>query len=356
MGYSNVDKTLSIRYEGSSFTLRALMKHVIKEMTNHIDNLLTTIGFVRIDDRGDFGTAIDNISNVPTYNPTEFRFFSIYKKNEDGNYLICTLCFCGLRIDYLNNSFSYDLNSNGSDPPYIYLRYIFTYSRTNTEKIYEIIENPNSALPFTYIDNIYTTNQLSFMKTIQKGNLYTVDIPFRLITNDFGKYLVLNNDENSIPHLGIIDIKDNKYPIFFLPSNTQYFSPYGTDLNSWRYGTKTSSLSNIFIIDGDTPRRGLNNFLSGFNFNNLSSKIPLIPVFETGTDSTSTTLYNFDKPIDGIYSTSKDFATTLGARYTTTGVYQITENNVVVEKIYRKTYRSLGNYFLMEESSEEVEE
>ena len=341
MSYSNVDKSTLLRVESSSY--KDYMLKSCRQIANYIDNILRTdFGYIRADERGE---RLDVDIPAPTdgYYGKTYHYVNMYKREENPeNFLFCDIiCKHG---GYNPESF-YSLPI--SDRSQVNITWVIALGYTRENVGQDFIENKiDDNMPFSYIDNTIVKTPFiidHYVTTNTNDNrstsVCTIPVNLREIITDSSKFLVLSNSETVAPHIGYMTINNVITPVINIM--TVYKNYYLRDLkpNTWLNGILITALdlesdiSNIIFIRGQDYRRGLNNFFSDFSFKNTKNKMPILPVFLTSTDSDSIVTYDFDKPIQGLFQTSKDFALNRNTRY-------------ILDNV---SYVSLGNHFLLEE-------
>lgn len=340
MSYSNVDKSTLLRIEGTTYGDYILK--TCRQIANYIDNILRTdFGYIRADERGD-RSDIDLTEDFPDAHHFYYHYINMYKREENAeNFLFCNIS-CGFSStsygepNLANYCFSY------RDHTKINWSISLGYTRENiAQDFYAVADSKAGDIPFSYIDNVIVRTPWieDHIVTINTNNnitttVATINIDLREIVSNSSKFLVLGNTTNLSPHIGYMTINNVITPVINVM--TKYFrdskSYIGNVANAL---DPESDISNILFIRGQDYRRGLNNFFSDFSFKNTKNKMPILPVFLTSTDSDSTVTYDFDKPIQGLFQTSKDFALSRNTRY-------------ILDNV---SYVSLGNHFLLEEGA-----
>ena len=337
MSYINEDKTFSISCNLSEDNTNGkLLLDICKKANNIIDPLIQSMGYTRIDMRGDRSDiqAPSDTSNYGTY--LHVMLNNVYQLNtsDDNFYLICTIN----AFRYLNSSTSWGTKPWSDNNEKYYFRIFLSYSQTNINSDNFIRTNDIYYKPpdYSFISGQAITSPSVSVTGGATQGIASVIFPMRLITlvNDsnstIGQFIVNGtNNTNTIPHIGYLHVNGVR------TSMISVLSSYATESNIT--GNKTiqpgSLLSNIMVIEGDTPRRAVSNLISNFSFQNSQQKFPIIPVYVR--PSSDSNVYDFNKKINNFYQTSSDYANELGTRYT----------------LNNKNYLSLGNHFLIEEGS-----
>lgn len=341
MSYSNVDKSTLLRIESSSY--KDYMLKSCRQIANYIDNILRTdFGYIRADERGD-RLDVDISAPTDSYYGKTYHYVNMYKREENPeNFLFCDI-ICKHAGKYVN--YFYYLPTSNRDQVDITWVIALGYTRENVGQDF-IEDKIDDNMPFNYIDNtmVKTPFIIDHYITINTNDNHstsvcTIPINLREIITNSSKFLVLSNSETVAPHIGYMTINNVITPVINVMTaykiyNLSDFKPGGTWMNASITALDLESdISNILFIRGQDYRRGLNNFFSDFSFKNTKNKMPILPVFLTSTDSDSTVTYDFDKPIQGLFQTSLDFALNRNTRY-------------ILDNV---SYVSLGNHFLLEE-------
>ena len=337
MSYSNVDKSTLLRI--NSTTYGNYIIESCRQIANYINNILITdFGFLRADERGD-RADVDLVRDFPNANNFVYHYINMYKKEENAeNFLFCNIT-CGFSSrSYGTPKLSYNSFSERSNTDILW-SISFGYTRENIAQDF-YGTTLNFDIPFSYVDNVILRTDFikDHLVTINTNNnqsitVGTIPVDLREISTDSSKFLVLGSQSNIAPHIGYMTINNVITPVINIMTNyNRSKSTYGLGYIPNTIDPE-ADISNILFVRGQDYRRGLNNFFSNFSFKNTKNKMPILPIFLTSTDSDSTTTYDFDKPIQGLFQTSLDFALSRNTRY-------------ILDDV---SYVSLGNHFLLEE-------
>ena len=360
MSYQNINR--STTFSVSATKLADLVFLGCRNIANYLDSILTTeMGFIRADtkDTPDPSTGVSqrdtlyaNMQNS-NYYVFDFHYINVYKDKEVAdNFLLCDVQYfqySGSSANSLNAAATRIVSDNRLSHKQVVFQITLSYSKTNIANDYlrnstsngSIQPNSGTAtsinLPYNVIQNYIVSSPavgLTFISGDSSSSLWNLDLKLRQIKTNDCNFLILNDETNMAPQIGTVKINNQKYPVINKMSSCS--SQQGEQSSGYPtiyYTANTADISYFFCIMGEEYKVLLGNFLRAFEFRNNKSKMPILPVYLSTSDNTSSTSYDFSKPIQGLFQTAKNFAVTRGVKY-------------VLDNV---SYVSLGNNFLLEE-------